>query len=101
MDPGRQSDEKGGHFGCLKVMENYRSCGGAGRASSSDSGRARSKPFAHAPVFRMTLVGKAQLPQTTTTATTANNNNNNSNTNGNDDDKQIIVIVVGVAVAVV
>ena len=41
-----------------------------GRARSSDSGRARSKPFAHAPVFRMTFVGKSQLPQTTTTTTT-------------------------------
>ena len=33
------------------------------RARSSDSGQARSKPFPHAPVFRMALVGKAQLPQ--------------------------------------
>ena len=35
------------------------------RARTSDSGHARSKPFPHAPVFRMTLVGTPKLPQTT------------------------------------
>ena len=37
-----------------------------GRAQPSDSGRALPKPFPPAPVFRMTLVGTPQLPQTTT-----------------------------------
>ena len=40
-----------------------------GFARPSDSGQARSKPFPHAPVFRMALVGKAQLPQTTNLGT--------------------------------
>ena len=37
-----------------------------GYARTCGAGRARSKPFPHAPEHRRALVGKAQLPQTTT-----------------------------------
>ena len=49
---------------CRWIYRRARLCPAvSGCARWSDSGRARSKPFAHAPVFRMTLVGTAQLPQ--------------------------------------
>ena len=41
MDAGRQSNEQGGHFGRLKVMENYRSCGGAAPARLCPAQRLR------------------------------------------------------------
>ena len=56
----------GGHVARLIPNLNYRSCGTPSSDRLSDSGRARSKPFPHALVFRITLVGTSQLPQTTT-----------------------------------
>ena len=74
MDANEKDDskkapcEKGDHFAHLVLYDNFDPAASPrepGRARTSDSGQARSKPFPHAPVFRMALVGKAQLPQTT------------------------------------
>ena len=57
-----------------------------GRARPGDSGRARSKPFTHAPEHRKALVGKAQLPQTTSTTTTTTTTECDDDDDDNDDD---------------